>query len=512
MCARAICPRWRHDGDTLLIELELSLPPEEAARLLRLRRLGALKTTRARNQKLRIVWHDTPDSALRQGGLAAAEQRGAWRLEQLEPNGGSWPPGAPAPVLAEAPGAGEFDPPIPANIMPVAAFEGRAIALDLAVGGHPVGLRMLDGMLRGVTAEQRATRVQIAGDQDAVVGLALDLSDELRLSVPCAVLASEAIAVAQATTPGPRRLGAPSLPTDLSVPGAFAHVTGHLTDVMLYWGGCIAARSDAVEPVHQMRVAMRRLRSAIGLFPADDEAALLGTAKQSLRTVARLLGPARDWDVFCTETGQAVSAAFEDETEIARLMMASEKQRAAHYKALRAYLDSADYHRLMIRLAALSRPCGWERSALGETAREAVGRPLPDFAAGVLGKRLSRLLRAGQAIADLDVTALHEVRLLGKRMRYAAELFGPLYGRKATQRFIRRLTGLQETIGVLNDGAVAAQLMHELGGGGLGRAFAMGAVRGFVAGRGEAHRREIIQAWKRFRAAKPFWIAAAEPE
>lgn len=456
---------------------------------------------------MRIVWHDTPDAALQHDGLAASEQRGTWRLERVQPNGGLWPPGAPTPVLAEGPLAGQLDPPIPDNIMPVAAFEGRALALDLAVEGRPIGLKVLDGTLRGVTAERRAARVQITGEDEAVVDLALGLTSELRLAVPQAALACEAIAVAQATVPGPRRLGAPSLPPDLTVPGAFAHVTAHLTDVMLYWGGRIEAGTDAVEPVHQMRVAMRRLRSAIGLFPADEEAALLGATKQSLRTVARLLGPARDWDVFCTETGQAVSAAFEDEAEIARLMAASEKQRAAHYRSLRAYLEGSDYHRLMIRLAALSRPSGWERSACGETQLAAISGPLPDFAAGVLGKRLGKLLRAGESIDELEVAALHEVRLLGKRMRYASELFAPLYGRKSALRFIRRLTALQETIGVLNDGAVAAQLMHELGSGGLGRAFAMGAVRGFVAGRGEAHRREIVQAWKRFRAARPFWSA-----
>jgi CHAD domain-containing protein len=158
----------------------------------------------------------------------------------------------------------------------------------------------------------------------------------------------------------------------------------------------------------------------------------------------------------------------------------------------------------MIRLAALSIAESWTAAADPEQAA-VLERPLPDFAAGVLAKRLKRLLRAGEAIDHLEPTALHEIRLLGKRMRYTAELFSSLWPGKAPRRFVRRLTGLQESLGVLNDGAVAAQLMAELGGSGADRAFAVGVVRGFVAGRGAAHREEIARAWHRFRQTTPFW-------
>ena len=82
------------------MELELGLDPDDAARLTRLALLAPLKSGRARSRAVRIVWHDSPDRALAEEGLALAEQRPSWRLERLRPGISSWPPGAPAPVLA----------------------------------------------------------------------------------------------------------------------------------------------------------------------------------------------------------------------------------------------------------------------------------------------------------------------------------------------------------------------------------------------------------------------------
>jgi CHAD domain-containing protein len=86
-------------------------------------------------------------------------------------------------------------------------------------------------------------------------------------------------------------------------------------------------------------------------------------------------------------------------------------------------------------------------------------------------------------------------------------MFSPLFARKDTRRFLRRLTELQECLGLLNDGAVAGTLMAELAGArpGAERAFAAGVVRGFVAARGGAARKDIVAAWEKFRRQEPFW-------
>ena len=67
------------------MELELGLDPDDASRLTRLALLAPLRNGKARSRVARIIWHDSPDRALAQQGLALAEQRPLWRLERLVP-------------------------------------------------------------------------------------------------------------------------------------------------------------------------------------------------------------------------------------------------------------------------------------------------------------------------------------------------------------------------------------------------------------------------------------------
>jgi len=397
-----------------------------------------------------------------------------------------------------------LEPSPPEALMPVAAFDGRAISVDLLRNGEPLTVRLLDGVLRGVTLEQRAARLQIAGTASGVIEFALDLADDLPLSVPRAALASEAIAAARAEDLQARRLGLPELLAEQTVSGAFARLTGHFADVMLYWGAEIAGGSEALEPVHQMRVAMRRLRSAISLFPAADDAVALQDLTRDLKTLTAVLGPARDWDVFCSQTGQAVGDAFTPEAPVARLLARAKRRRDEHYHTLRTYLNGPGYRKLMIRLAGFALSESWEMAA-GAEAETIRCQPLAEFAATVLDRRLKRLLAAGDQIEHLEAEELHKIRLQAKRMRYAAELFGSLWQGKASRRFIRRLASLQECLGVLNDGAVATRLMTEIAGNGADRALAVGIVRGFMAGRSVVQREEIAHSWSRFRRSSPFW-------
>jgi CHAD domain-containing protein len=205
--------------------------------------------------------------------------------------------------------------------------------------------------------------------------------------------------------------------------------------------------------------------------------------------------------VFCTETAASLRAGFAPDSAVEKLLAAAERRRTAARAALRAFLAGPGYRKLGIRLAGLGLPESWEEAAAGPIAGEA----LPGFAAETLDRRRRKLVEAGEEIGHLEPATLHRIRLRGKRMRYAAELFAPLWPGKGRRRFIRRLAALQASLGALNDGAVATALRAELAGGGAERAFAVGVVRGFVAGRGAAQREEITAAWRRFRRAEPFW-------
>jgi CHAD domain-containing protein len=277
-----------------------------------------------------------------------------------------------------------------------------------------------------------------------------------------------------------------------------------LTDVILYLAPSAADGRGGPEPVHQMRVAVRRLRSAIKVFRRAVGCPSVDVVDAGLKALAMRLAPTRDWDVFTTETGAKVVAALPNAEKLRRLLAAAERRRLACHAELRRYLQSVEFRRLGIELACLAGGDGWQ-ATLGEAEQAALGTALNDFAGHVLSRRLKRLAQRGDDIADLEPAALHGIRLSAKRVRYAAEIFAPLYPGKASARFIRRLTTLQNRLGSLNDGAVAETLLGELTGTSGRQAFASGLVLGFIAARSGRARERIARAWRDFHRLTPFW-------
>ena len=493
--------------------LDLTLDPADVPRLSRVPALAALRAGRARATSVEMIWHDTPEGALAAAGLSLCERRVGrerlWRLERLRGTPEfPWPPGAPAPLVAEAAALADLGAELPTPLLPVAALSGQLRTLPLTAPG-PLGLALLAGTLRAVTGERAVCRVILSGAPDQVGPLLLALGAAVSLSVPAGSLAAEAGAVA-GRVPPPRALGAPVLPVQATVADAFARVAGHLVGVVLHLAPL--ARADGPsEAVHQIRVALRRLRSAISLFRRAVGGPALDAANADLRALSRVLGPARDWDVFRDGTARDVQAAFPDERAIARLLTAAERRRLAAYAALRTYLDGPAFRLLGLRLALLLAARPWdqpaETEAEADTAKraEAQATPLAAFAAHMLHRRLARVLGAGDDFAALPTEAVHAVRIQGKRLRYAAEFFAPLFPRKETRRFLRRSSALQERLGHLNDGAAVAGLLAQLGDGGAERALAVGIVRGFVAAGMRAARAKSERSWRKFSRLEPFW-------
>jgi triphosphatase len=490
------------------MELTLLLPSADAARLQRLPSVKAARTGRSRGQAVRIVWHDSLDRALASRGLALAEHRGTWRLEQHRPaTTEPWPPATDHRVLQEADGlealrkvladagASPEDGGLPEATTPVAAFEGRRTVFPIAVDGEPMSITLLEGVLRAVAAERPVTRLILEGPGPRVRSWALSLAEMLSLAVPEQSLAEEALHLADGTAPIPRRRGAPALPPEgLSVHAAFGHIIGHLTDVMLHLAPLVADADTGPEPVHQMRVAVRRARSAFSLFAPVMDSVSLTRASDGLKRLGQMLGPARDWDVFMTETVPPVEAVLPAQTGLGSLPRAGQRRRQTARAALGFYLTSAAFSVLSLELACLA--------AATPPESETTPPPLIEFAAGILQSHWKKLARAGRGLEDLDNPGLHGLRLKAKRLRYAAEFFSPLFAEKPAHRFIRRLAALQECLGLFNDTTVAEALLRDLGG---KPGYAAGLVLGFTASRGASARPKIAAAWERFRRRDPFW-------
>lgn len=484
------------------MELELAADADAVAGLARLKALTASRNGRPRIQAVKIVWHDSPEHALLADGMTLSEQRGVWRLERVVPGADTWLPGQPAPIVAESPDQAV----LPSPLAPLAAFEGRRTTSVHQFGEASVTLIVEKGVLRTVAAEQQVARVLLSGEEQAVRSVATLIAGAAPVAVPLASLAAEGIALATGRAPTPRHNSAPVLPAGpLSVPEALAHIIGHLTDVVLA-NAQVIVRSGGVAPeaVHQTRVALRRARSALSVFRTAVPPGAFNVVRDGTKALGASLGPTRDWDVFMDETVPAIHQTLPGDERLERLVLAASRRRRACQKALAHYLASPAFRMLGIELAWFAAARFWhEPPALpeGTDAPPSLG----EFAGQVLQHRWKKLVSSGKRIEELDIPSLHGVRLRGKQTRYAAEMFSALYPGKAAHRFIRRLSDLQQRLGVLNDGAVATHLLAELGGPAGKHAYATGLVVGFMAARAEKIRPRIIRAYGKFRRQAAYW-------
>ncbi len=508
--------------------IELDIDAADLPKLWRAAPLAAWRMGRTRTATCRRIWHDTAGFTLRGHGLALSEQSGVWRLERLNPDGTAvWPPAGPAPILAEGPDPAalvrRITPAIVSALVPIAAFTGTRRSLKLQTGGQPASLDVLHGALRGVAHDEPACRLILSGPGAAMATLAAALAGQATLTIPRAGLAARAIALAQGTDPAPRQLGAPEIPHGLTVSDALVLVISHLTDVILHWAAIVPTHKPGTnaEPVHQMRVAVRRLRSALAIFRratnGPDAAALFRTLGRELKALAATLGDARDWDVFLEGAGADIGAAFAGDKRVASLLMAASRKRLAAYAALAAHLNSAAWRDLALRLALLPAARPWAVPVPAQPERDEFGElRAPDlhanllsasaeaYASQALHRSLKRVTAAGEDLSALTPDALHEARKNGKQLRYACEFFAPLFPAKPTRRFLERLEDVQEALGAVNDSHVAAGLMDRLSAGPDGR-FATGVVLGYVAATSAPAARRAGKVWAKLLKQPVFW-------
>lgn len=486
--------------------LDFCLSPEAATRLPRCAVVQAHRGARTRGAAAEILWFDTAEGALAAQGLAMqGGRRGARRLlRSLPAPEAIWHPCHPPEEVATLPEGAAPAEAGGAPLVPVAAFTGRRLTLRLAMPDGEATLEVLSGRIRTVAAERPAARLALAGPAAAVFAAARGLAAELPLLPPVTPLAEEARALATGSAARPMRLGAPDTSAATTVEDAFRAAFGHLLAVVRQQTARIGPDAGP-EGVHQTRVALRRLRSVFRVFrPATDGPALRGLDAR-LREVVSVLGPARDWDVFTSGIGRDVAAAFLEDKRIAALLRAAEARRRAAYAAVHAMLEAPAWRLLLVDAIEVLLERAWRHDAPEEALR-LLDAPIREFGRSILDRRWSRLRRAGEEFESLSAEELHELRLDGKRLRYAAEVFAPIFGAKAGRRFLRRVAALQDGLGIANDAAVARGLVRSLSVTGNGaRAWAVGVVEGWCEARVAGHRGDAFAAWERLGGKDRFW-------
>jgi CHAD domain-containing protein len=275
--------------------------------------------------------------------------------------------------------------------------------------------------------------------------------------------------------------------------------------VFAYYFARMLAQEDAVrreiaaDPVHDMRVAIRRLRSALKMFAPFYRKRAIKSYRQALKKVARALGAVRDLDVLWAKTEEYLEALPADSrSELNVLLEDWQSQLNAARARLIKTLDSHRYARFIADFAAfVATP---QRDAIDVTGS---GQPAPylvrHVAPRLIYERYTTVRAYETALPGAPLNTLHRLRIEAKRLRYALEAFEEALGPEA-ENVIDSAKKLQAHLGNLQDAQVAVAALQRFIQEADAQLSTAGIVQYLAAREEEKHRllSDIPQAWEAF--------------
>lgn len=217
---------------------------------------------------------------------------------------------------------------------------------------------------------------------------------------------------------------------------------------------------DDIEYVHDMRVAIRRMRSAFKLLSGYYRSKATQPYRRSLRAVMQALGEVRDLDVMIHDLTAFLPQLDADHAQAMQGVIDSLDQRRVIARAkLVDVLDSKAYQRFCEDFAEfLTTPNAGVRSFDSSAPRPyQVRHALPPM----ICARLADVRAYDVVLPTDDATTLHQLRIAFKGLRYTVSLFDSLLGPEI-EGFIAELKAIQDHLGRLNDIAVAHERLSAL--------------------------------------------------
>lgn len=287
--------------------------------------------------------------------------------------------------------------------------------------------------------------------QPAAVGL----WNQLALRPLRIVLAEAAQPAESAQAAAPRPLVVPGEP---SAEAARRILQRHCEQLLSRQYGL--AYADDAEYVHEMRVAIRRLRAAIRGFRKSFEGGLEHESRE-LRRLADALGTVRDADVFLDFLQVYSRKAFRQRRPLLAALLRNEgRQRRSGNRKLLVLCRSAEWQQFLAGFYARLREPFDSVGGLAATPGGAA-RPVEKHARQALARRLEDVAEFGRRLDELSPGRQHELRIACKKFRYTAEFFAELYP-PALNRAVATLTRLQDLLGANHDADVYLERLDRI--------------------------------------------------
>ncbi len=459
-------------------ELRLTFRPEDLPKL----KNAAMPRSRAREriqtQRITSVLFDTADQQLcRQNILLEVRKRGDRYVQKVRANGSringvnvykEWENPVPSeePVLAAiadldlrrlaTPGNG-------ADLVPAVRSDLNRTTRIRKFDEGEIAIQIDTGSMNAGTAAEPVAELTLrlrAGLPNLLFRFARELQEAIPLRVPPSGSNALAFSLLSGEEPKWRKSGKLEIDENGAVEDALISIVRHCLDHLQGNEECLLS-SDHPEGVHQMRVAMRRLRSGLRNFRAVLPPGQYDHLVGELRWITKELADARDLDVFTEEIVGPVAERFPDAAGFERLNGRLAENRVEARAAAREAIASKRYARFVLDTRAWITDRAWRNQAVTEESAW-LFRPISELSNVLLRKRFKKVRNMGRQFDELPEEERHQLRIEVKKLRYAVDFFSSLYGRGRVKAFVERMQKLQDGLGYMNDVVVAGSLLERL--------------------------------------------------
>ena len=474
---------------------------------------------------LRSVYYDTPERTLRRNALSLrVRQSGARFVQTMKAEVANdalrrseWEVGVPS-----------IDPDVELAMPFIAAKLGSDLKLHhleavftadihrhTRIIGLPSGtveVAFDHGFLKSGDRSMPVGEIELelkGGSPSAIYELALRLAEHGSLRPSIRSKAARGFDLAANALPAVRKPRKLRLDPSISLDEAFAT---SLRSCLHHFLESLPAAEDGRDPegVHQLRVSLRQIRSALDLMRSVGAVTNLESLRSEARWLAQNLSPARDWDIFQGETLPTIARACPSVTGFDALEQVAEQRRSAAYSKARLALADRRCSCFVIGLGGWIEARGW-RSDVASEGLGQLAEPAINSAGRILSDLHARVLKRGRRFKSLSAEELHRLRLAAKRLRYVADFLLPLYAdRKSSRRFSRKLADLQQELGNHNDMAITVSLLKGLDAESSDGGTAAAAIIGWQARATVGVGTGLRDAWRDFTRTKTPWSRGAE--
>lgn len=514
------------------IELKLTVPPADLTKIRRSRPITKNQIGAKQDIEIVSVYYDTPTCALRRNGISFRLRRhGQNYLQTVKADTGSFAQRK------------EWECEVPDDKPDFKALSGTALEPLLKKKKIRRQLRAVfeTRVRRGVIVLARGqSKIEVSLDRGQVkcghlrrsiseVELELkegDPTDLFTVAREIAKVAPLRLAALSKAEAGYRLADGERKRSVRSTPVALSRKTSSSEAFRVVANSClrqVIANEESVdagdpEGVHQMRIGLRRLRTAVAFFSKLAETdPNIERIKHNLKWITGQLGPARDIDVYLQKSVEPLERGRHPVAGSHALKQTAERRRKAAFSQAREAIRSKKYRNIVLGVAEWLNAGAWLAVDRVE-AREYQQCPVVDFVRHELTRRRKKLVKNKRNFEKTDARQRHKIRISAKKLRYANEFFASIFaGRKAKKQrriFTKSLKRLQSSLGDLNDftlhGRLADRLMltsqrRARGSRGRRRAFAAGT----IAGRENAQVQPLLKTARRalrdIGAEKHYW-------